>query len=108
MGQTKLTDRQQQFYERIHSVDSEWGKDSFALACNSIITLGNLFRVQNGAVSILFNNPNFASLKLERDKEIILDEKIHFNEWVDNQNPTRGIAQNIKNMAEQLLAATNN
>ena len=108
MGNEKLTERQEQLYNKICEVDPTWNKDSFSLACNTIITLGNLLKVESGLVSVLFDNSNFASLKLEKNDKTIIEEKIYFNDWVKTKSNSTGIiAENIRSMAEQLLVASN-
>ena len=109
MSNEKLTKRQERLYNKICEADPTWSKDSFSLACNAIITLGNLLKVESGRVSVLFDNVNFASLKLEKNDETIIEEKIYFNDWVKTKNnSTRSIAENIRIMAEQLLIIANN
>ena len=102
-----LTSSQKEFYDEICSIDSTWNEENFAAACNSIIILGNLFKVESGSVSINFDNSNFALLKLEKNNQTVVERKIYFNDWIkSDKSSVRLIAQNIQSLAEQLLTAS--
>ena len=104
--QMNLTTRQKQIYEKIHSVDSTWDEKSFAEAWNNILKLNNSISISNGKLILEFDDPNHATIKFEKNREIMLSEKIYLNELIkldEKTDATKEMARSIKSLAEKII-----
>tara|TARA_Y100000310_G_scaffold235567_1_gene238639 strand:+ start:35 stop:352 length:318 start_codon:yes stop_codon:yes gene_type:complete len=103
-----LTTRQKEIYEKIQSVDSDWNEESFAIAWNDILKLNKFISISNGKLILEFDDPNTVTIKFERDKKNILEEKIFWNEFIqldEKKDETKEIANTIKNLAERIMVS---
>tara|TARA_R110000824_G_scaffold263394_1_gene452126 strand:+ start:218 stop:535 length:318 start_codon:yes stop_codon:yes gene_type:complete len=103
-----LTTRQREIYEKIRLVDSDWDESSFATVWNDILRLNKLIAVGHGKLILEFNDPNYATIKFEKNQQVALEEKIHLNETIqldERTNETKQIAQTIKNLAERIITS---
>ena len=103
-----LTTRQREIYEKIRLVDSDWNEMSFATVWNDILKLNKLISISNGKLILEFSDPNYATIKFEKDKQVALEEKIHLSELIqldEKNNETKQAAQAIKNLAERIIAS---
>ena len=72
-----LTTKQKEVYEKIRFIDSDWDEISFATVWNDILKLNKLISIGNGKLILEFSDPNYATIKFEKDKQVALEEKIH-------------------------------
>jgi hypothetical protein len=103
-----LTTRQKEIYEKIQSVDSDWNEESFAIAWNDILKLNKFISISNGKLILEFDDPNTVTIKFEKDKKIMLEEKIYWNEFIQldgKMDETKQAAQTIKALAERIIAS---
>jgi hypothetical protein len=103
-----LTTRQQEIYEKIRLVDSDWNEKSFAIAWNEILKLNKFISISNGKLILELHDPNAVTIKFERDKKNILEEKIFWNEFIqldEKKDETKEIANTIKNLAERIMVS---
>ena len=103
-----LTTRQKEIYEKIRSVDSDWNEKSFAIAWNEILKLNKFISISNGKLILELDDPNAVTIKFERDKKNILEEKIFWNEFIqldEKKDETKEIANTIKNLAERIMVS---
>ena len=92
-----LTTRQQEIYEKIRFIDSEWDEQSFAVVWNNILKLNKLISISNGKLILEFDNPNHAVIKFEQNEETLFSEKISLTEPIQldeknnevNKKPSR-------------------
>ena len=101
-----LTTRQKEIYEKIQSVDSDWDEKSFAAAWNDILKLNKFISVSNGKLILEFDDPNTVTIKFEKNKKIVLEEKIYWNEFIQldgKKDEVKEIASTIKNLAERII-----
>ena len=101
-----LTTRQKEIYEKIQSVDSDWDEKTFATAWNDILKLNKFISVSNGKLILEFDDPNTVIIKFEKNKKIVLEEKIYWNELIELNEKTDEInrlAHLIKNLAERII-----
>ena len=101
-----LTTRQKEIYEKIQSVDSDWNEESFATAWNDILKLNKFISISNGKFILEFNDPNTVTIKFEKNKKIVLEERIYWNEFIqldEKKDEVRNIANTIKNLAERII-----
>jgi len=101
-----LTTRQKEIYEKIQSVDSDWDEKSFAAAWNDILKLNKFISVSNGKLILEFDDPNTVIIKFEKNKKIVLEEKIYWNEFIqldEKKDEVKNIASTIKNLAERII-----
>jgi len=103
-----LTTRQKEIYEKIQSVDSDWDEKSFATAWNDILKLNKFISVSNGKLILEFDDPNTVTIKFEKNKKIVLEEKIYWNEFIQldgKKDEVKEIASTIKNLAERIITS---
>ena len=103
-----LTTRQKEIYEKIQLVDSDWDEQSFATVWNDILKLNKFISISNGKLILEFDDPNTVTIKFERDKKNILEEKIFWNEFIqldEKKDETKEIANTIKNLAERIMVS---
>ena len=103
-----LTSRQKEIYKKIRLVDSDWDEKSFAAAWNNILKLNKFISVSSGKLVLEFDDPNHVTIKFEKDKEIMLEEKIYWNEFIElaeKTNEAKEIAYLIKNLAERIIVS---
>ena len=103
-----LTTRQKEIYEKIQSVDSDWNEESFATAWNDILKLNKFICISNGKFILEFNDPNTVTIKFEKNKKIVLEEKIYWNEFIQldgKKDEVKQIASTIKNLAERIIVS---
>ena len=103
-----LTTRQQDIHRRIQSVDPSWNEESFAIAWNDILKLNKFISISNGKLILEFDDPNTVTIKFEKDKKIMLEEKIYWNEFIQldkKKDEVKNIANTIKNLAERIIVS---
>ena len=103
-----LTTRQKEIYEKIRLVDSDWDEKSFATAWNNILKLNKFISVSNGKLILEFDDPNTVTIKFEKNKKIVLEEKIYWNEFIQldgKKDEVKEIASTIKNLAERIIVS---
>ena len=103
-----LTRRQKEIYEKIQSVDSDWNEESFATAWNDILKLNKFISISNGKFILEFNGPNTVTIKFEKNKKIVLEEKIYWNEFIQldgKKDEVKQIASTIKNLSERIIVS---
>ena len=103
-----LTSRQKEIYKKIRLVDSDWDEKSFAAVWNNILKLNKFISVSNGKLILEFNNPNHVTIKFDRDKKTMLEEKIYCNEFIElteEANEVKELAHLIKNLAERIIVS---
>ncbi len=103
-----LTTRQKEIYEKIQSVDSDWNEESFATAWNDILKLNKFISISNGKFILEFNDPNTVTIKFEKNKKIVLEERIYWNEFIQldgKKDEVKQIASTIKNLAERIIVS---
>jgi hypothetical protein len=103
-----LTTRQQDIHRRIQSIDPSWNAESFAIAWNDILKLNKFISISNGKLILEFDDPNTVTIKFEKDKKIMLEEKIYWNEFIQldgKMDETKQAAQTIKALAERIIAS---
>ena len=101
-----LTTRQKEIYEKIKSVDSDWDEKSFSIAWNDILKLNKFISISNGKLILEFDDPNTVTIKFEKNKRIVLEEKIYWNEFIqldEKKDEVKEIANTIKNLAERII-----
>jgi len=103
-----LTTRQQDIHRRIQSVDPSWNEESSAIAWNDILKLNKFISISNGKLILEFDDPNTVTIKFEKDKKIMLEEKIYWNEFIQldkKKDEVKNIANTIKNLAERIIVS---
>ena len=103
-----LTTRQKEIYGKIQSVDSDWNEESFATAWNDILKLNKFISISNGKFILEFNDPNTVTIKFEKNKKIVLEERIYWNEFIQldgKKDEAKQIASTIKNLAERIIVS---
>ena len=103
-----LTTRQQEIYEKIRFIDSEWDEQSFAVVWNNILKLNKLISISNGKLILEFDNPNHAAIKFKQNEETLLSEKISLTDLIqldEKNNEVKQAAQAIKNLAEKIITS---
>ena len=101
-----LTTRQKEIYKKIRSVDSDWDEKSFVAAWNNILKLNKFISVSNGKLILEFDDPNTVTIKFEKNKKIVLEEKIYWNEFIqldEKTDATKEMARSIKSLAEKII-----
>ena len=103
-----LTTKQKEIYEKIQSVDSDWDEQSFATAWNDILKLNKFISISNGKLILEFDDPNHVTIKFEKDKETMLEEKIYWNEFIklaEKTNEAKELAHLIISLAERIIVS---
>ena len=100
-----LTTRQREIYKKISRVDPSWTQEGFVKCWNDILKLNKFISVSQGKLTLEFDDPNYAIMKFTKDDEILIEEKLYWNEYIQSEkatSKTREIALTIKNLAETI------
>ena len=108
-----LTTRQKEIYKKIYSFDSSWTEEGFVKCWNDILKLNKFVSVSQGKLILEFSDPNFATIKFEKDDKVLLEEKTYWNEFIKtdhedssaNDNEIIHAAQTIKVLADRNIVS---
>ena len=77
-----LTTRQNDIHKKIQQFDSSWTEENFTKCWNDILKLNKFLSISKGKLILEFNDPNHAVIKFEKDRKVLLSEKIYWNEYI--------------------------
>ena len=103
-----LTTRQREIYKKISRVDPSWTQKGFVKCWNDILKLNKFISISNGKFILEFNDPNTVTIKFEKNKKIVLEERIYWNEFIQldgKKDEVKQIASTIKNLAERIIVS---
>jgi hypothetical protein len=104
-----LTARQREIYEKIRAFDKDWHEESFATAWNDILKLNKYISITDGKLALEFGDLDYTTIKFLKNDEILLEEKIHWNEFIDfdkdSPNEIKQLANSIKTLAERIIVS---
>jgi HAMP domain-containing protein len=102
-----LTTRQNDIYKKIKQFDPSWTEENFAKCWNDILKLNKFVSIKKGKLILEFDDPNHATIKFEKDRKVLLNEKIYWNEYIkveENKNEeVKQLAQSIKTLADRII-----
>ena len=103
-----LTNKQQQIFDKIKSVDKDWGKEDFAKCWNSILDLNKFISINKGKLFLEFSDASSVGIKLTYNDQVFIEEKIYWNEKIAlpqsaKDTQAKMIAKDIKSLAESII-----
>ena len=103
-----LTSKQQQIFDKIKSVDADWGEKDFIKCWNDILDLNKFVSVSKGKLVLEFDDASSVLIKFVQDNKVLLQERIYWNEKIpvtleEKNNEVKQAAQSIKMLADSII-----
>jgi|TARA_B100001121_G_C18155843_1_gene374435 hypothetical protein len=103
-----LTSKQQQIFDKIKSVDADWGEKDFIKCWNDILDLNKFVSVSQGKLVLEFDDASSVLIKFVQDNKVLLQERIYWNEKIpvtleEKNNEVKQAAQSIKMLADSII-----
>ena len=103
-----LTSKQQQIFDKIKSVDADWGEKDFIKCWNDILDLNKFISVSEGKLVLEFDDASSVLIKFVQDNKVLLQERIYWNEKIpvtleEKNNEVKQAAQSIKMLADSII-----
>ena len=103
-----LTSKQQQIFDKIKSVDADWGEKDFIKCWNDILDLNKFVSVSEGKLVLEFDDASSVLIKFVQDNNVLLQERIYWNEKIpvtleEKNNEVKQAAQSIKMLADSII-----
>ena len=103
-----LTSKQQQIFDKIKSVDADWGEKDFIKCWNDILDLNKFISVSQGKLVLEFDDASSVLIKFVQDNKVLLQERIYWNEKIpvtleEKNNEVKQAAQSIKMLADSII-----
>ena len=103
-----LTSKQQQIFDKIKSVDADWGVKDFIKCWNDILDLNKFVSVSQGKLVLEFDDASSVLIKFVQDNKVLLQERIYWNEKIpvtleEKNNEVKQAAQSIKMLADSII-----
>ena len=103
-----LTSKQQQIFDKIKSVDADWGEKDFVKCWNDILDLNKFVSVSQGKLVLEFDDASSVLIKFVQDNKALLQERIYWNEKIpvtleEKNNEVKQAAQSIKMLADSII-----
>ena len=103
-----LTSKQQQIFDKIKSVDADWGEKDFIKCWNDILDLNKFVSVSQGKLVLEFDDASSVLIKFIQDNKALLQERIYWNEKIsvtleEKNNEVKQAAQSIKMLADSII-----
>ena len=103
-----LTSKQQQIFNKIKSVDADWGEKDFIKCWNDILDLNKFVSVSQGKLVLEFDDASSVLIKFVQDNKVLLQERIYWNEKIpvtleEKNNEVKQAAQSIKMLADSII-----
>lgn len=103
-----LTSKQQQIFDKIKSVDADWGEKDFIKCWNDILDLNKFVSVSQGKLVLEFDDASSVLIKFVQDNKALLQERIYWNEKIpvtleEKNNEVKQAAQSIKMLADSII-----
>ena len=103
-----LTSKQQQIFDKIKSVDADWGEKDFVKCWNDILDLNKFVSVSEGKLVLEFDDASSVLIKFVQDNKVLLQERIYWNEKIpvtleEKNNEVKQAAQSIKMLADSII-----
>ena len=103
-----LTSKQQQIFDKIKSVDADWGEKDFIKCWNDILNLNKFVSVSQGKLVLEFDDASSVLIKFVQDNKVLLQERIYWNEKIpvtleEKNNEVKQAAQSIKMLADSII-----
>tara|TARA_B100001939_G_scaffold286304_1_gene256441 strand:+ start:53 stop:376 length:324 start_codon:yes stop_codon:yes gene_type:complete len=103
-----LTSKQQQIFDKIKSVDADWGEKDFVKCWNDILDLNKFVSVSQGKLVLEFDDASSVLIKFVQDNKVLLQERIYWNEKIpvtleEKNNEVKQAAQSIKMLADSII-----
>ena len=103
-----LTNKQQQIFSKIKSVDTDWGEKDFVKCWNDILDLNNFVSVSQGKLVLEFDDASSVLIKFTQENKVLLEERIYWNEKIpvslqEKNNEVKQAAQSIKMLADSII-----
>ena len=103
-----LTNKQQQIFNKIKSVDADWGEKDFVKCWNDILDLNKFVSVSEGKLVLEFDDASSVLIKFVQDNKVLLQERIYWNEKIpvtleEKNNEVKQAAQSIKMLADSII-----
>lgn len=103
-----LTSKQQQIFNKIKTVDADWGEKDFIKCWNDILNLNKFVSVSQGKLVLEFDDASSVLIKFVQDNKVLLQERIYWNEKIpvtleEKNNEVKQAAQSIKMLADSII-----
>ena len=103
-----LTSKQQQIFNKIKTVDADWGEKDFIKCWNDILNLNKFVSVSEGKLVLEFDDASSVLIKFVQDNKVLLQERIYWNEKIpvtleEKNNEVKQAAQSIKMLADSII-----
>ena len=103
-----LTSKQQQIFDKIKTVDADWGEKDFIKCWNDILDLNKFVSVSQGKLVLEFDDASSVLIKFMQDNKVLLQERIYWNEKIpvtleQKNNEVKQAAQSIKMLADSII-----
>ena len=103
-----LTSKQQQIFDKIKSVDADWGEKDFIKCWNDILDLNKFVSVSQGKLVLEFDDASSVLIKFVQDNKVLLQERIYWNEKIpvtlgEKNNEVKQAAQSIKMLEDSII-----
>ena len=103
-----LTSKQQQIFDKIKSVDADWGEKDFIKCWNDILDLNKFVSVSQGKLVLEFDDASSVLIKFMHNHKVLLQERIYWNEKIsvtleEKNNEVKQAAQSIKMLADSII-----
>ena len=105
-----LTNKQQQIFSKIKSVDTDWGEKDFVKCWNDILDLNKFVSVSQGKLVLEFDDASSVLIKFTQENKVLLEERIYWNEKIpvslqEKNNEVKQAAQSIKMLADSIISS---
>ena len=105
-----LTNKQQQIFSKIKSVDTDWGEKDFVKCWNDILDLNKFVSVAQGKLVLEFDDASSVLIKFTQENKVLLEERIYWNEKIpvslqEKNNEVKQAAQSIKMLADSIISS---
>ena len=103
-----LTSKQQQIFDKIKTVDADWGEKDFIKCWNDILDLNKFVSVSQGKLVLEFDDASSVLIKFMQNDKVLLQERIYWNEKIpvtleEKNNEVKQAAQSIKMLADSII-----
>jgi len=103
-----LTSKQQQIFNKIKTVDADWGEKDFIKCWNDILDLNKFVSVSQGKLVLEFDDASSVLIKFMQNHKVLLQERIYWNEKIsvtleEKNNEVKQAAQSIKMLADSII-----
>ena len=103
-----LTSKQQQIFDKIKTVDADWGEKDFIKCWNDILDLNKFVSVSQGKLVLEFDDASSVLIKFMQNDKVLLQERIYWNEKIpvtleQKNNEVKKAAQSIKMLADSII-----